>query len=221
MTFTMFLTQRQLIKKGMPKSALEGPMAQQQKIMIFVLPVVFGISGVFFPIGVLLYWTTSNLWTMGQQFYVIRNNPAPGSEGAKAKELRDAEKRKRKGEPPIDKQGNLVDSTEPVEPPKPPQRQQPKKQTRSQRKKTGPKPVNNKPANKKSPSEIPRDKPKATPSDTPGFRPDDSPQQGREQVSDPMNETRQIDTQDETDLQAESVVESPAESPVPGSMICS
>ncbi len=171
MTFTMFLTQRQLIKKGMPKSALEGPMAQQQKIMIFVLPIVFGISGVFFPIGVLLYWTTSNLWTMGQQFYVIRNNPAPGSEGAKAKELRDAEKRKRKGEPPIDKQGNPVDSTEPIEPPKPPQRQQPKKQTRSQRKKTPPKPANNRPANKKSPSETPRDKP----SDKPGFRPDDSP----------------------------------------------
>jgi len=178
MTFTMFLTQRQLIKKGMPKSALEGPMAQQQKIMIFVLPVVFGISGVFFPIGVLLYWTTSNLWTMAQQFYVIRNNPAPGSEGAKAKELRDAEKRKRKGEPPIDKQGNPMDSSEPVEPPKPPQRQQPKKQTRSQRKKTGPKPVNNRPANKKSPSEIPRDKPEGTPSDTPGFRPDDSPSKG-------------------------------------------
>ena len=175
MTLTMFLTQRQLIKKGMPKSALEGPMAQQQKIMIWVLPLVFGVSGVIFPIGVLIYWTTSNLWTMGQQFYVIRNNPAPNTEAFRAKELRDAEKRKRKGEPPIDKQGNVVDSSEPVEPPKPPQRQQPKKQTRSQRKKTAPKPANNRPANKKSPSEIPRDKPKGTPSDTPGFRPDDSP----------------------------------------------
>ena len=81
MTLTMFLTQRQLIKKGMPKSALEGPMAQQQKIMIWVLPLVFGVSGVIFPIGVLIYWTTSNLWTMGQQFYVIRNNPAPEHRG--------------------------------------------------------------------------------------------------------------------------------------------
>jgi YidC/Oxa1 family membrane protein insertase len=171
MTFTMFLTQRQLIKKGMPKSALEGPMAQQQKIMIFVLPLIFGISGIIFPIGVLIYWTTSNLWTMGQQFYVIRNNPAPNSEAFRAKELRDAEKRKRKGELPIDDRGNVVDPAAPPEPPKLPQRQQPKKQTRSQRKKTAPRPANNRPANKNSPSEIPRDKP----SDKPGFRPDDSP----------------------------------------------
>ena len=102
MTLTMFLTQRQLMKKGMPPSALEGPMAQQQKIMIIVLPLVFGVSGVIFPIGVLIYWTTSNLWTMGQQFYVIRNNPAPNTEAFRAKELRDEEKRKRKGLPPID-----------------------------------------------------------------------------------------------------------------------
>ena len=127
--------------------------------MIWVLPLVFGVSGVIFPIGVLIYWTTSNLWTMGQQFYVIRNNPAPNTEAFRAKERRDAEKRKRKGLPPIDKHGNVVDTSEPVEPPKPAQRQQPKKQTRSQRKKTGPKPANSRPANKKSPSEIPRDKP--------------------------------------------------------------
>jgi YidC/Oxa1 family membrane protein insertase len=176
MTLTMFLTQRQLIKKGMPKSALEGPMAQQQKIMIFVLPLVFGVSGVIFPIGVLIYWTTSNLWTMAQQFYVIRNNPAPNSDAFRAKELRDEEKRKRKGQPPIDQQGSPVDSSAPPEPPKPAQRPQPKKKTRSQRKKSGGKPVNNKPKNQKnSPTDTPRDSPSETPSDTPGFRPDDSP----------------------------------------------
>ena len=61
----------------MPKDALTGPYAQQQKMLLYVLPVVFAVGGIAFPIGVLLYWTTSNLWTMGQQFYVIRNNPAP------------------------------------------------------------------------------------------------------------------------------------------------
>jgi YidC/Oxa1 family membrane protein insertase len=154
MTLTMFLTQRQLMKKGMPPSALEGPMAQQQKIMIIVLPLVFGVSGVIFPIGVLIYWTTSNLWTMGQQFYVIRNNPAPNTEAFRAKQLRDEEKRKRKGELPIDESGNLVDPAAPPEPPKPPQRQQPKKQTRSQRKKSGGKPAqnNNQPPNNKPPN---------------------------------------------------------------------
>ena len=142
-------------------------MAQQQKIMICVLPLVFGVSGVIFPIGVLIYWTTSNLWTMGQQFYVIRNNPAPNTEAFRAKERRDAEKRKRKGLPPIDKQGNVVDSSEPVEPPKPPQRQQPKKQTRSQRKKTGPKPVEQQAGEQEEPIRDPRDKPKGTPSERP------------------------------------------------------
>jgi YidC/Oxa1 family membrane protein insertase len=193
MTLTMFLTQRQLIKKGMPQSALEGPMAQQQKIMIWVLPLVFGVSGVIFPIGVLIYWTTSNLWTMGQQFYVIRNNPAPNTEAFRAKQERDEAKRKRKGEPPIDEKGNPVDTATPPEPPKPPQRQQPKKQTRSQRRKSGGKPPpnqlrnqpknqpNDKSRNKKKPTETPRDSPSASetpsdaPSDTPGYRPDDPP----------------------------------------------
>ena len=58
---------------------------------------VFAVGGIAFPIGVLIYWTTSNLWTMGQQFYVIRNNPAPGTPASKAKEERDAEKAARKG----------------------------------------------------------------------------------------------------------------------------
>ncbi len=81
MTATTFFTQRQLMSKNMPADALSGPYAQQQKLLLYVLPVAFGLGGVAFPIGVLLYWTTSNLWTMGQQFYVIRNNPAPGHAG--------------------------------------------------------------------------------------------------------------------------------------------
>ena len=85
MTATTFTTQRQLMSKNMPADALSGPYAQQQKLLLYVLPVVFAVGGIAFPIGVLLYWTTSNLWTMGQQFYVIRNNPAPGTAAAKAK----------------------------------------------------------------------------------------------------------------------------------------
>ena len=99
MTATTFLTQRQLMSKNMPADALSGPYAQQQKLLLYVLPVVFAVGGIAFPIGVLLYWTTSNLWTMCQQFYVIRNNPAPNTEAARAKERRDEEKRLRKGGP--------------------------------------------------------------------------------------------------------------------------
>ena len=79
MCATQFITQRQLMSKNMPPDALTGPYAQQQKILLYVLPIVFAVSGVAFPIGVLIYWTVSNLWTMAQQFYVIRRNPAPGT----------------------------------------------------------------------------------------------------------------------------------------------
>ena len=54
-------------------------MLQQQKIMLYLFPVIFAVSGVNFPVGVLIYWSTTNLWTWGQQFYVIKRNPTPGS----------------------------------------------------------------------------------------------------------------------------------------------
>lgn len=127
MISSMFITQRQLSRKNMPKAALEGQAAQMQKIMLWVLPGVFLISGFSFPIGVLVYWTTTNLWTMGQQYYVIKKQPVPGS---LAYEVRQ-EKLRRKGK--------LVEDS-PVaktlaEEPKTGQRQQPKRQPpRSKRK---------------------------------------------------------------------------------------
>ncbi|MPZ61165.1 MAG: membrane protein insertase YidC [Propionibacteriales bacterium] len=125
MTSTMFLTQKQLMSKNMPKDAMSGPFAQQQKMLLYVLPVVFAASGVYFPIGLLVYWTTSNLWTMGQQFYVIRRNPAPGTQAFDARQERLA--RKGKLEP-----GTAEDTDTAVEEaPRP--RTQPKRQPRSQR----------------------------------------------------------------------------------------
>ncbi len=79
MSLTTFTTQRQLMRKNMPQAAMTGTFAQQQKILLYVFPLIFAISGINFPIGVLLYWLTTNVWTMGQQFYVIRRMPAPGS----------------------------------------------------------------------------------------------------------------------------------------------
>jgi YidC/Oxa1 family membrane protein insertase len=129
MCATQFITQRQLMAKNMPPDALTGPYAQQQKILLYILPVVFAVSGVAFPIGVLIYWTVSNIWTMAQQFYVIRRNPAPGTPAFHAKQLRDA------------KHGRVVqeDPLEELEHPhpQPPARQQPRNQSRNQRKKKG------------------------------------------------------------------------------------
>jgi len=133
MTATTFITQRQLMSKNMPADAMSGPYAQQQKLLLYVLPIVFAVGGIAFPIGLMLYWTTSNLWTMGQQFYVIRNNPAPGTPAAKAKEERDRAKAVRHGCADV-----AVDTATPaVEAPEAPRaarRQQPKRQTREQRK---------------------------------------------------------------------------------------
>ena len=93
MTVTLFITQLQLMRKNMPAEALTGPFAQQQKIMLYLFPIIFAIGGINFPVGVLIYWFASNLWTMGQQFYVIRRNPAPGTPAYDAWE----ERRKAKG----------------------------------------------------------------------------------------------------------------------------
>jgi len=132
MTVTTFITQRQLMAKNMPADAMTGPYAQQQKMLLYVLPVVFAVSGVAFPIGLLLYWTTSNIWTMGQQFYVIRNNPAPGTPAFEAKRQRDLAKGK-VVDPVVDEnESAAIDEEKKAQP-----RQQPKKQSREQRKKSG------------------------------------------------------------------------------------
>ncbi len=136
MTATTFTTQRQLMSKNMPAEAMKGQFAQQQKLLLYVLPVAFGLGGVAFPIGVLLYWTTSNLWTMGQQFYVIRNNPAPGTPAEVAKIERDKAKAIRKGESLPETAVAVVET--PAEPVRPATRQQPKRQTREQRRSSTP-----------------------------------------------------------------------------------
>lgn len=94
MSATTFLTQRQLMTKNMPASALDNPFAKQQKLLLYVLPLVFAVSGVNFPLGVLVYWFTTNIWSMCQQFYVIRRLPAPGSQAEKAYHARLAKKGK-------------------------------------------------------------------------------------------------------------------------------
>jgi YidC/Oxa1 family membrane protein insertase len=131
MTATTFITQRQLMSKNMPTDAMSGPYAQQQKLLLYVLPIVFAVGGIAFPIGLMLYWTTSNIWTMGQQFYVIRNNPAPGTPAAKAKAERDQAKAARHGAATVVEAAATGEADGET---RPSQRQQPKRQSREQRK---------------------------------------------------------------------------------------
>jgi YidC/Oxa1 family membrane protein insertase len=94
MTGSQFLTQLQIVSKNMSPETKASPQFKQQRILLYLLPFVFLFSGFAFPLGVMFYWLTSNLWTMGQQFLVIRNLPTPGSDAAKAREARLARKGK-------------------------------------------------------------------------------------------------------------------------------
>ncbi|HUW16710.1 MAG TPA: membrane protein insertase YidC [Actinomycetes bacterium] len=126
MSASTFFTQRQLMVKNMP-AGQDNPMMQQQKILLYVFPLMFAVFGINFPVGVLIYWLTTNLWTAGQQYYVIRRNPAPGSPAYDAlQERRKAKETGRGGTAPV------VEAA-PEAAPKPP-RQQPKRKPRSQRK---------------------------------------------------------------------------------------
>ena len=130
MTASQFITQLQIVSKNMSPETKASPMFRQQKIMLYLLPLVFAFSGVAFPLGVMFYWLTSNVWTMAQQFLVIRNMPTPGSEAAKAREERLARKGKL-----IATDGDIIVVEEPK---KPAQRQQPVGKNRA-KKQSGPK----------------------------------------------------------------------------------
>jgi YidC/Oxa1 family membrane protein insertase len=97
MTASQFITQLQIMSKNQSPEMKASPTYKQQRILLYILPLVFAFSGFAFPIGVMFYWLTSNIWTMVQQFIVIRNMPTPGSEAAFARESRMAKKRQRRG----------------------------------------------------------------------------------------------------------------------------
>jgi len=81
-----FYTQRQLMARNAAQSTGTNQFAQQQKILLYVLPLTFAIFGYRFPLGVLLYWLTTNFWSMGQQAIVIRRmdmNAATAGAGAR------------------------------------------------------------------------------------------------------------------------------------------
>src|SRR5664279_2000987 len=136
MSASTFTTQRQLMMKNMPASALDNPFAKQQKVLLYLMPLMFVFSGVTFAIGVLLYWLTTNLWSMGQQFYTIRRMPAPGSPAEKALEerrLKSGKEHKKFTIPGLTHEPEVEEIQDsPVEEVKPKsgQRQQPKRKKR-------------------------------------------------------------------------------------------
>ena len=126
MTASQFITQLQIMSKNMSEETKASPQFRQQRILLYILPLVFAVSGFAFPLGVMTYWLVSNFWTMGQQFVVIRNMPTPGSQAAKAREERLA----RRGKLPADAAEDAPEIEQPV------QRQQPLSKSRA-KKQTG------------------------------------------------------------------------------------
>src|SRR3712207_4469671 len=86
MCATTYYTQRQIMKRSGP---VEGQAAMVQKLLLYGMPLSLFVPGFFFPVGVLLYWFTNTLWTLGQQFYILKKLPPPGSPAALAKAAAD------------------------------------------------------------------------------------------------------------------------------------
>jgi YidC/Oxa1 family membrane protein insertase len=120
MTASQFITQLQIMSKNQSPEMKASPAYKQQRILLYILPLVFAFSGFAFPLGVMFYWLTSNAWTMVQQFIVIRNMPTPGSDAAFAREARMAKKRQRRGitvteiETPVVEEPKKVQRVQPV-----------------------------------------------------------------------------------------------------------
>ena len=80
---TTFLTVRQSQKRGMmPSAGDSSAMGQSQKLMMYVMP-LFALTGLYWQFGLVLYWVTTNVWTLGQQFVLLRKYPV-GAAAAQA-----------------------------------------------------------------------------------------------------------------------------------------
>ncbi len=128
MSASQFITQKQIMAKNQNPAAQNSQFVQTQKILLYVFPLIFLVTGLAFPLGVLIYWTVSNFWTMGQQFFVIRRMPTPGSIAHTERQARLAKKGKGQAE-------EIAAAEEEVE--KPTQRVQPVSKARAKKKPKG------------------------------------------------------------------------------------
>jgi len=78
---TTYLTVRQSMKRGMMPTGSDSPMGQSQKLMAYVMP-LFALTGLYWPFGLVLYWVMTNLWTLGQQYVLLRKYPVGAAAAA-------------------------------------------------------------------------------------------------------------------------------------------
>jgi YidC/Oxa1 family membrane protein insertase len=104
MALTVYITQRQIMSRGGP---VDPQQQKIQKVMLYGSPLALAVFGLKFPIAVLVYWLTTNTWSMGQQFFILRKMPptlggttaSSASSGKAAAQV--ATGKKRKGAPPV------------------------------------------------------------------------------------------------------------------------
>ena len=82
---TTFMTVRQSAKRGLMQTNVDpdNPMAGMQKYMMYIVP-FFSLTGLYWQYGLVLYWVTTNLWTLGQQFFMFRNWTTEDAQAASA-----------------------------------------------------------------------------------------------------------------------------------------
>ena len=82
---TTFMTVRQSAKRGLMQTNTDpdNPMAGMQKYMMYIVP-FFSLTGLYWQYGLVLYWVTTNLWTLGQQFFMFRGWTAEDAAAASA-----------------------------------------------------------------------------------------------------------------------------------------
>lgn len=109
MCLTLFYSQRQLMTKNLPESSQDpnNPAYKMQKYMLYGMPLLYIFTGYAFQVGVLVYWLTGNVWNIGQQTWLIKTNPTPGSAAYKARQ----ERLRAKGKLPEDETVGKEEST--------------------------------------------------------------------------------------------------------------
>jgi YidC/Oxa1 family membrane protein insertase len=81
---TTYLTVRQSMKRGMMQTGPvdpDNPMAGAQKYMAYIAP-LFALSGLYWQYGLVVYWLASNVWTLGQQYFLFKKIPPLNAQAA-------------------------------------------------------------------------------------------------------------------------------------------
>jgi YidC/Oxa1 family membrane protein insertase len=90
MVGALWLLQRRQVTANTAPAALAGSAGVAQRVSVWLLPSMAVFSGFAFPIGVLVYFACTNLWSLAQQAVLLRWLPTPGSPAHDRKVTREA-----------------------------------------------------------------------------------------------------------------------------------